>query len=268
VVGLPPSDTMSLNQARLAGAAESRLPLTLNEIHVWRCQVSNAGDAVRYGTTLLSQQERSRVLRFRSEADAIRYTSSRIWLRRLLAGYTGASAASVLLMEAPCGKPFMEDGGCPSPIRFSLSHSGDALVLAFALGQEVGVDVEVRTSCVDVLSLAACFLPHSETKRLGALDIDARRAALFTHWVRREAVLKAAGLGVADMPMVSVNRSAPTAQKLDRWEADCAGTGYTGWDLDTTEPSPGALAVRTSSRDVRIIQRSTTDGYAGWMRPA
>jgi len=268
VVGLPSSDTMSLNQARLAGAAESCLPLKLDEIHVWRCRISSGGDAVRSGTVLLSPQERSRVLRFRFEADAMRYTRSRICLRHLLALYTGTSAASVVLNEAPSGKPFMEDDECPSPIRFSLSHSGDALVLAFALGQEVGVDVEARTSCVDVLSLAACFLPHSETKRLGALDIDARRAAFFTHWVRREAVLKVAGLGVAKMPMVSVNRSAPVVQKLDRWEADCAGTGYTGWDLDTTEASPGALAVRTSSRDIRIIQRSTTDRYAGWMRPA
>ncbi|MGH8888538.1 MAG: 4'-phosphopantetheinyl transferase family protein, partial [Acidothermaceae bacterium] len=145
---------------------------------------------------VLSDDEKQRARRFRFERDRRRFVRGRAELRRRLAAELGAEAAEVPFEYGANGKP-----GVPgAPFTFNLSHSGDLAVLAIAYGDDVqlGVDVEVPRGGdqqLDELVARRYFAP-GEIRRLFALSADARYAAFFRCWTRKEALLKALGGGL------------------------------------------------------------------------
>lgn len=81
----------------------------------------------------------------------------------------------------------------------SLSHADDVIAIALCAGGAVGVDIERRsTATLQPIADLVCTAAELETLRAGA---DADRALLAT-WVRKEAALKAVGLGLSQ-PMNS-----------------------------------------------------------------
>ena len=118
-------------------------------------------------------------------------------LRQVLAAYQGTGPGELIFGREPCprcgracGRPVLEPGG-PS---FSLSHSGDLVLIAVAR-RPVGADVErARAGCV--CSLAGA-LHADDTGVLARMPEQARHEAVISCWVRAEAVLKCSGEGVA-----------------------------------------------------------------------
>lgn len=85
------------------------------------------------------------------------------------------------------GRPWLEG------VSFSVSHSGSLGLIAIAEGvRPVGVDVERIRSDTDFRALAARFLHPDEAAAIGD-----DRDAFFRCWTRKEAVVKALGLGLA-----------------------------------------------------------------------
>jgi 4'-phosphopantetheinyl transferase len=170
------------------------------------------------GLASLDAGERDRAQAFLFPADRHRYQVAHVLLRRVLAGYTGAAPGRLRLGRQACsrcggpsGKPVLlpgsgpssadpvppptgpgPSGGCAVP-SFSLTHSGDTVVIAVA-GRAVGVDVE-RDAAGCVCSLAGTLHPADATQMAG-LDERERHEAIMTCWVRAEAVLKCAGQGI------------------------------------------------------------------------
>ena len=85
------------------------------------------------------------------------------------------------------GRPWLEG------VSFSVSHSGSLGLIAIAEGdRRIGVDVEQVRHDTDVRALAARFFHPEEAEAIGD-----RRDAFFRCWTRKEAVVKALGLGLA-----------------------------------------------------------------------
>lgn len=78
-------------------------------------------------------------------------------------------------------------------------HTNDLTLVAIARGVDVGVDVERLDRQVTEWVLWGQVLTAGETARLPD-DRWARNVALLRSWVRREAMLKAAGVGLALEP--------------------------------------------------------------------
>jgi 4'-phosphopantetheinyl transferase len=104
----------------------------------------------------------------------------------------------VVLGRSPAGKP--ESPG--SAFRVSLAHSGDVALVAIASGREVGVDVELLRAGTENWSLSSHALTHSERARLEALPAGRRSGAFLSMWTRKEALLKAVGVGLAVDPQL------------------------------------------------------------------
>lgn len=83
--------------------------------------------------------------------------------------------------------------------RISIAHTLDLTLVAVALGVDVGVDVERLDRSVTDWALWEQTLTAGEASRLPT-DRVARNAMLLRSWVLREALLKAAGLGLAVEP--------------------------------------------------------------------
>lgn len=148
----------------------------------------------------LSAAERSRAAALAFAADRHRYQAAHVLLRRVLAGYAGVRPGGLRFGRETCprcggpsGRPVLTApaAGCPS---FSLSHTGDAVVIAVA-GQPVGVDAEQAAGrCV--CALAGSMHPADAAAVAGLAEPDRHRAVI-RWWVRAEAVLKCAGEGIA-----------------------------------------------------------------------
>ncbi len=124
------------------------------------------------------------------EAGAIRLRSlvGRVLARRLLGQRLGLAPGAVPLDTGPHGKPMP---AVPTPAwHFNIAHSGD-LVLVGAGPQPLGVDVE---HCPDTVDANLWRLVT------GRADTAPDPGTFCAHWVRREAVLKACGLGLRAEP--------------------------------------------------------------------
>src|SRR6202012_3586769 len=93
------------------------------------------------------------------------------------------------------GKPELRQNGPPFSLRFSLSHSPSIAVLAVTNGEPVGVDVEdVKPIEAEV---ADSHFSASERSQLNQLRGDAWLRGFYRCWTRKEAILKAEGVGLS-----------------------------------------------------------------------
>lgn len=150
---------------------------------------------------LLDDSERQRLGRMRTPADAAEFVGNRASVRRVLAGLLDVEPERIRLGRRPC--PGCGDGehGPPTVLDpkaacwISISHTSGCGMLAVA-AVPVGVDVE-RVRDIRVRDLAPTVLTPSEARWLdGLLAGDAPRRAFLRCWTRKEAALKAVGVGV------------------------------------------------------------------------
>jgi 4'-phosphopantetheinyl transferase len=160
--------------------------LTPGSLHVWRADLDRGPEV---DSAALSAAEMERAGRFRFDRDRVRWTRGRAILRELLAGYLGADPAALELSADPNGKPRIAG----DRIEFNVSHSGQAAVLAFAVDNPVGVDVELRGRVRDPLRTAGLVLDAAELERLRSLPGKTRDREFLRSWVRYEAALKCLG---------------------------------------------------------------------------
>ncbi len=170
-------------------APPSELHLAADEVHVWRADL-----AFEANPADLDREERERAARFKFEADRHRFVASHMALRHILSRYLSCPPAALRFETAEHGKPYVPG----APLRFSMSHSrGLAL---FAVGHcEVGVDVERLRRELDTAALAARFFPAEEARELADAPQSEQTRVFARLWTRREAYLKARGIGIAGM---------------------------------------------------------------------
>lgn len=146
----------------------------------------------------LDAQERARAARFVFEDDRRRYQAAHAAMRALLAQATGQGEPSALrFVHNPFGKPSLADApGC----HFSLSHSGDAALLAIDAGAPVGVDVEIDRAMDDIDAMAQAHFTAAERDALKHAAREAQASAFLRTWTRKEACLKAIGTGLSVDP--------------------------------------------------------------------
>jgi 4'-phosphopantetheinyl transferase len=90
---------------------------------------------------------------------------------------------------SPTGKPWLP---AAPYLKFNLSHSKGAALVAVALEVEVGVDIERYRPLPDHHAIASRFFPPSEAAAHQGED----ERDFFRRWTRIEAMLKALGLGL------------------------------------------------------------------------
>lgn len=165
---------------------------------VW-LRTSDWQDHVAGALRLLPEQERHRASRQRDARDqqalVLAYAFHRLVVARLL----GGEPASVPLYRDAKGCPRLQ--GLPD-IGTSLSHGRELLAIAVSSTGPVGVDIEPAARASTMPDIAAAVLHPDDgvapTPSEGGLA--AWSSELLRLWVRKEAVLKAAGIGL-ECPM-------------------------------------------------------------------
>lgn len=179
------------------------------EVHVWRWDLDR--EAAR--PALLSEDELARIQRFHFAPDARRWAACRTLLRVTLGHYLDLAPESLKFTLGPWGKPGLR--GCP--LRFNVSHSGGAALLAVAWRREVGVDLERISRVLSPEELASQVLSRREQAWLRDQAPEQRESAFLTLWTAKEAYVKATGQGLSFpltrltlLPKVGADRFEPS----------------------------------------------------------
>jgi 4'-phosphopantetheinyl transferase len=113
----------------------------------------------------------------------------------MLAEYLEEEPEEIKLSEGEFGKPHLSDHLQPDALCFNVSHAGDLLLLAFARGCEVGVDLEQLRGDLSYRTIAECYFSRREKEELFSLPSSEQISAFYRCWTRKEAYLKGTGSG-------------------------------------------------------------------------
>jgi 4'-phosphopantetheinyl transferase len=200
----------------------------------------------------LSADDRERASRFRFARDRDRFIGARGLLREILALYLNASPRRLSFGYSAHGKPFLA-GEEYRTLRFNVSHSFDAMLLAIAHMREVGVDVEgVRDNGLAMEEIYETVLSEPEKQALARLGGEDKRTTFLRFWTLKEAYIKADGRGVS-LPLERIDVSAPGGRVAMLDEATGEWRTCPGWELRTLAALPGYVAaLATEGQDWRL----------------
>jgi 4'-phosphopantetheinyl transferase len=206
----------------------------------------------------LHDDERARLARKRQVADRQRELTSRAALRLLLGAYLDRPAAEISFAVERGGKPVLATVSAGPRVEFNVSHAGDWVLLAFTPNRRLGVDVEAWSELASDDIVHGFFAP-AEQATWTQLAPAEKQAAFFSAWTRKEAFLKALGIGLARPLDSFAVHFAPgdTAAGL-LWCADDP-LAPQRWTIVGCNPAPsysGAIAVEAP--EIRIV-RHTAD---------
>jgi 4'-phosphopantetheinyl transferase len=206
---------------------------------------------------LLSSDERTSALRFVREADRDSFLSTRLALRCLLAEATNLHPRELRFTYNDWGKPQLEHESCCASLDFSVSHTDGLAVIALSRHGRIGVDVEREREVLDCTKIAAGVFCEAVVERLARFPRAEQDAAFLRLWTAGEALVKAAGTGLA-----GYGKPVPLALSSDG-EAEVyleASFGDGDWTLIPVDMPPGfvgstAIEGSCSSQSARCVPK-------------
>jgi 4'-phosphopantetheinyl transferase len=231
--------------------AESRcaLKLTQEDVHVWHVSLDAALEALYPAQRVLDHSERDRALSFAHRSDRRKFELTRGALRLLLGAYSGSPPGDLSFGYGIRGKPKLVWPS--SDIQFSVARSSYVALLAFRRKLRVGVDLEKIRPEPTYESLARRVFTPTEWDRIRKAPEEARMHRFFECWVRKEALVKGAGLGLFET-VSQVDASTERVELSDRT-----------WVLQDIDIGPRyAAAVACESRPAKV----KCFHYIEWLR--
>jgi len=238
----------------------SELELASDEVHVWRASLQAPLTLVQHLKTLLSLEESTKANRFYFDRDRNHYIVARGLLRTLLGRYLDVAPEQLCFAYNKYGKPELTFPRLAAPLQFNVSHSHELALLAFSYRRELGVDVEYMRTNIEYEDLARHSFSPNEQAVLLALPAEIKQQAFFNCWTRKEAYIKARGMGLSlnldlfDVSLVPGEPIALLGSREDQREV-------TRWRFYELAPGPGyagALAVEGQEWSLRCWQ------WPGW----
>ena len=188
--------------------------------------------------SLLDDAEQARVHRKHRPGDRDELALAYALHRLVLGSVLGEDPAAVVLGRDAAGRPCLPGDA----LHTSLSHADGFVAVAISGQGVVGIDVELATRAADMPAIADHVWHPDEAKALAALPQPEQATALLRLWVRKEALLKAAGIGLSREMHSFV---APAGQPLPLPLAD-GGDGVVRAVVRMLDVGPAWLAALAS----------------------
>ncbi|TDU87756.1 4'-phosphopantetheinyl transferase [Kribbella voronezhensis] len=230
-------------------------PPTSGAVHLFRGRAPTEPAAA--DLAILDAAELERFARMVPSAGA-QFAGSRAAVRRILAGYVRETPGRLGFGRRSCPGCGSPDHGPPQLIRpatrlaFSLSRSDYDWLLAVTADRLVGVDIE-GAAAVDFERVAPMVMTPAELAALRAEPEEQARKAVFLRcWTRKEAVLKASGIGLmAPLREIDVLPASSGLVTVSH-EAIVGAASWSVQDLPAGSRCVAALAVQAGLPAVEI----------------
>jgi 4'-phosphopantetheinyl transferase len=152
-------------------------------------------------------------------------------------------------------------------IGFNMSHSGGVVLIGFARDLAIGVDVEALRDVPERPNIVRRYFHPGEAADFASLSADQAAGTFFRCWSRKEAVVKALGVGMSlDLHRYRVTCLPGAAPEVLALEGDAEAAD--SWSLIDLDPAPGhvgAVAARAKPLAVRCL---TFDPISSSLPPA
>jgi 4'-phosphopantetheinyl transferase len=183
---MPPSNV--LRSSANSSPREIELPRG-RTVHIWRGSLDVSESECTRLAAFLDARELQRARRFRFPLHRSRFIAGRGLLRSILSQYLRSEPGTIGFEYSVYGKPHLKH----HDLQFNLAHSENIFVLAVS-ESPIGVDLELRRPIPDLDSLADQVFSPLE---LELWQTTQTLEAFLRLWTRKEALLKAIGLGIA-----------------------------------------------------------------------
>lgn len=228
--------------------------LIAGEVHVWRVPLEGGSARSTAAAQWTTDEGGTPSEAYSLKADRDRYATTRGVLRLLLARYLGLDLGSIILTRGSHGKPTIEVEGRIPPLFFNIAHSHDLGLIAIALEHPVGIDLEAVKAEFDWEPIARRFFADEEYTFLSSVPSDERLRAFMVLWTRKEACLKAAGLGLA-RGLEELEVSADEGRLPRLVHAPREMLPVSRWNLHDLSPADGYQGcLVTEEKEVRVRQ--------------
>lgn len=161
------------------------------QVHAWYAHLGEYTEEEDALAALLDDHEHARAERFKFASDRSRYIIGHGLLRKILGSYLDRSPQEVTMLRGEFGKPYIPE----HPVHFNLSDTKDAVLVAVAM-EPIGADIETMQRRTDHQRVADHYFTAPEVASIAAAADGKRR--FLELWTRKEAVLKASGVGIMD----------------------------------------------------------------------
>jgi 4'-phosphopantetheinyl transferase len=184
------------------------------------------------------------------EPDSVRRRSVvRSTLLDLLSHRLGRSVAESEIVRDAGGKPRLSGDS----LAFNVAHSAGEGLIGIGAGVDIGVDLEVVRAVPEADAFAEEYLSASEREIWRRLPDGSRHRWLLDSWTRKEACLKALGVGLSVSPAEISAGAGPETRRVP-----VAEDGGRNWlavaSLELPSGSPGAAAVLLPKRGRRPVE--------------
>lgn len=213
--------------------------LNTGEVHLWFGSLEALVPHERALNNLLSLEEKARLDKYAFPVHRRRFILRRGILRLILASYLECRAQDITYVYGAYGKPSLAGGPA-----FNLADCDDDFICAVTRHGEVGVDIERVRPLEDFAEIAQRYFSSLENKVFASLHESERLEAFFCGWTRKEAIVKAEGMGLS-RPLDSFDVMLyPDCRK----QTVMVSPGRT-WSLCDIRPAPGLIGAVATAAD-------------------
>lgn len=210
-------------------------------VHLWFLDLRKLGNPMGVdldpAKTVLNTRQRRSLRRF--------------YLRLLLGAYLGIPGKDVKISRQVRGKPVLVGPGADRGVDFSQSNSDDCCLIGVCSAGLLGVDMERKGRRVgDPAALSLRYFSEAEAEMIAAQENRVDEAFLHT-WALKEAVVKAAGHGIADqLHRFTVTCMPGRPPRMLTMQDD----DPSGWRLAVLQPSPTHVAAVALRHPLLVIE--------------
>lgn len=168
-----------------------------SELHVWRFNLDIEISRYEKFIPILSTEEIQRANKFLSKKDYYQHLAAHIIKRIVLGRYLNISPKLLQFKTEQYGKPTLSKIQNYKNIQFNISHTNNLVLIAITIEDDIGIDVEYNSRKISIKNLGDFILSPIEKQFFSKITSpQEKRKAFFRCWTRKEAYLKARGIGL------------------------------------------------------------------------
>jgi len=208
-------ETLGIQPDWQAGDLRQMPTLAPGELHVWWLPLSLDQHKQNLAQDLLSDIQRDKYIRRRTEELKLAYLAGRYYLLTLLGAYVGVEPGEIKLSYSRLNKPYLSNNASGIHFNFTDTQSTNGSVGAFVFSRhhEVGIDIEARSRKCDFAAISNSRFTPAELD-FATTDGVVNAEKFLAIWTRKEAFGKATGKGI-NFKMNQQNLSSGTDFELD-----------------------------------------------------
>lgn len=196
-----------------------RIPASIeqNSLFIFRIDLTDYIEDINVKTIVhtLSIEEIARMNSFKYDNHRNIFATARYSTRLICSELLNVNVTDLKIQLSAYGKPYFKDY---QHLQFSISHSGNFILIGFGMYFPLGIDIEIVNPNIDHLNLSKSVFSIREITSLQKLTGKKLIEGFYNIWTQKESYIKAKGLGL-HMSLDSFSVNLNNVEKYNLLEA-------------------------------------------------